>query len=198
MAVWGKGQDRVGGAIHHMRERLPFTLLGLDSDNGSEFINYRLLDYCKKHQRTFTRSRAHKKNDSCYVEQKNWSVVRRIIVYDRYSSQPALEALNRIYRLLRLYVNFFQPTMKLIDKSRHGSKVRKAYAPAQTPYRRLLASGTLTEANRKELAAIHDGLNPILLRQHLDDNLKRLWTLAMKPGTQSMTTDKVTYGNTGK
>lgn len=198
VAVWGKGQERVGAAIHRMRERLPFPLLGLDSDNGSEFINRHLLTYCQNHHITFTRSRSYKKNDSCYVEQKNWSVVRRIIGYERYSSHPALETLNRVYSILRRYVNFFQPTMKLINKTRHGSKVHKVYAPAQTPYRRLLASGTLSDEKRRELVAIYAGLNPILLRQQLDDNLKRLWELASKPGTQSITTDKVTYGNSGK
>lgn len=198
LAVWGKGQQRVGTAIHRMRERLPFPLLGLDSDNGSEFINHHLFTYCRSHQITFTRSRSYKKNDSCYVEQKNWSIVRRIIGYERYSSHIALETLNRIYNILRFYVNFFQPTMKLIGKSRHGSRVRKVYAPAQTPYRRLLASGTLSEEKRIELEGTYARLNPILLRQHLDDNLKLLWKQAAKPTTQSITIDKVRYGNTAK
>lgn len=198
MAVWGKGQERVGAAIHKMRQRLPFPLLGLDSDNGSEFINRHLLTYCQKEQVTFTRSRSYKKNDSCYVEQKNWSVVRRIIGYDRYSSKTSLETMNRIYDILRRYVNFFQPAMKLCSKTRHGSKVHRVYDTAQTPYRRLLASGVLTGDMRHSLAATYAGLNPFLLRRHLDDNLKRLWDLADKPGTQSMTTEKVTYGNSGK
>jgi hypothetical protein len=196
VAVWGKGQERVGSAIHKMRQRLPFLLLGLDSDNGSEFINHHLLTYCQKEHITFTRSRSYKKNDSCYVEQKNWSVVRRIIGYDRYSTKPSLETMNRIYDILHLYVNFFQPAMKLCSKTRHGSKVHRVYDTAQTPYRRLLASGMLAEHKRQELAAIHAGLNPFLLRQHLDDNLKHLWDLADKPGSQSTTTEKTTYGNT--
>jgi hypothetical protein len=196
MAVWGKGQQRVGSAIHKMRQRLPFLLLGLDSDNGSEFINHHLLTYCQKEHITFTRSRSYKKNDSCYVEQKNWSVVHRIIGYDRYSTKSSLETMNRIYDILRLYVNFFQPAMKLYSKTRHGSKVHRVYDTAQTPYRRLLASGMLTEHKRQELAAIQAGLNPFLLRQHLDGNLKRLWDLADKPGSQPTTTEKTTYGNT--
>ncbi len=196
VAVWGKGQERVGAAIHKMRQRLPFPLLGLDSDNGSEFINRHLFTYCQKERITFTRSRSYKKNDSCHVEQKNWSVVRRIIGYDRYSSKLALDTMNRIYEMLRRYVNFFQPTMKLCGKTRHGSKVHRVYAPAQTPYRRLLASGVLSEDVRHTLAAIYVGINPILLRQQIDDNLKRLWDLADKPGAQSATTEKTTYGNT--
>ena len=198
MAVWGKGQDRVGGAVHTMRERLPFALLGLDTDNGSEFINHLLLAYCQREHITFTRSRSYKKNDSCYVEQKNWSVVRRIIGYDRYSTNAALETMNRIYRIVRLYVNFFQPTMKLLHKTRHGAKVHKVYETAQTPYRRLMASGKLTGDKRKELAAIYAGLNPLLLRRQIDENLKHLLNLAEKPGSRSTTIDKVTYGNTGK
>jgi hypothetical protein len=195
-AVWGRGQERVGGAIQRMRQRLPFLLLGLDSDNGSEFINHHLLTYCTKEHITFTRSRSYKKNDSCYVEQKNWSVVRRVIGYDRYSTKPSLETLNRIYEILRLYVNFFQPTMKLWSKTRHGAKVHRVYAPAQTPYRRLLASGVLTEDMRRRLAAVYAGINPILLRQQLDDNLKQLWNLADTGRSTSHTTEGTTYGNT--
>jgi len=133
IGVWGKGQERVGGAIHRVRKRLPFSLLGLDSDNGSEFINQHMYSYCRREGITFTRSRSYKKNDSCHVEQKNWSVVRRLIGYDRYNSRAALEALNRTYDLLRLYVNFFQPVMKLVAKTRHGAKVHKVYDTARTP-----------------------------------------------------------------
>ena len=131
VGVWGKGQERVGGAIHRVRQRLPFLFLGLDSDNGSEFINQHLYSYCRRQGITFTRSRSYKKNDSCYVEQKNWSVVRRLVGYDRYSSRAALEALNRVYDLTRLYVNFFQPVMKLVSKTRHGAKVHKVYDTAR-------------------------------------------------------------------
>jgi len=116
VGVWGKGQSRVRAAIHKIRQRLPFPLLGLDSDNGSEFINHHLYTYCLDEKITFTRSRSCKKNDSCHVEQKNWSVVRRLVGYDRYNSHAALGCLNLVYAILRHYVNFFQPTMKLISK----------------------------------------------------------------------------------
>ena len=99
--VWGKGQQRVGAAIHEGAKRLPFRLLGLDSDNGSEFINHHLYAYCQQKEITFTRSRPYKKNDNAHVEQKNWSVVRRLIGYQRYSSKEALEQLNRVYQLVR-------------------------------------------------------------------------------------------------
>ena len=184
IGVWGKGQERVGGAIHRVRKRLPFSLLGLDSDNGSEFINQHLYNYCQREGITFTRSRSYKKNDSCHVEQKNWSVVRRLIGYDRYNSRAALEALNRTYDLLRLYVNFFQPVMKLVAKTRHGAKVHKVYDTAQTPYRRLLESGVLTEAKRQELAATYNYLNPVLLLKQINENLEHLWNLAEHPAHQ--------------
>ncbi len=184
VGVWGKGQERVGGAVHRVRQRLPFLLLGLDSDNGSEFINQRLYNYCRRQGITFTRSRSYKKNDSCHVEQKNWSVVRRLVGYDRYNSRAALEALNRIYDLTRLYVNFFQPVMKLVSKTRHGAKVQKVYDTARTPYQRLLGSGVLTEAKRQELAATYHGLNPVLLLSEINENLEHLWKLAERSAYQ--------------
>jgi len=184
VGVWGKGQERVGGAVHRVRQRLPFPLLGLDSDNGSEFINQHLYNYCRREGITFTRSRSYKKNDSCHVEQKNWSVVRRLVGYDRYNSRAALETLNRVYDLTRLYVNFFQPVMKLLDKTRNGAKVHKVYDTARTPYQRLLDSGVLTEAKRQELAVIYNYLNPVLLLKQINENLECLWKLAERPGSQ--------------
>jgi len=178
VGVWGKSQSRVGSAIHQLQQRLPFPLLGLDSDNGSEFINQNLYDYCQRWKITFTRSRSYKKNDSCHVEQKNWSVVRRLIGYDRYNSHIALDTLNRIYELLRHYVNFFLPMMKLVSKTRHGAKVHKVYDKAKTPYQRLLEADVLTEAKQKELAAVYHGLSPVLLLKQINENLECLWRLA--------------------
>jgi len=177
VAVWGKGQERVGGAVHRVKERLPMPLLGLDSDNGSEFINRGLYDYCQRWGITFTRSRSYKKNDSCHVEQKNWSVVRRVVGYDRYSTQAALKALEEVYALLRLYVNFFQPVLKLVGKSRQGAKVRKTYDTAQTPYQRLLKSGVLTEQKKRQLANVYAALNPVTLLKQIKDATRRLWSL---------------------
>ena len=143
-----------------------------------------MYSYCRREGITFTRSRSYKKNDSCHVEQKNWSVVRRLVGYDRYSSRAALEALNRVYYLLRLYVNFFQPVMKLVSKSRHGAKVHKVYDEARTPYQRLLEAGVLSEAKQVELAATYQGLNPVLLLRQINENLEHLWTLADRPAPQ--------------
>ena len=186
VGVWGKGQERVGTAIHRVRQHLPFPMLGLDSDNGGEFINQHLYNYCRLNRITFTRSRPYKKNDGCYVEQKNWSVVRRLIGYDRYNSRVALEVLNRIYELTRLYINFFQPVMKLVSKSRHGAKVYKVYDTAQTPYQRLLRSGVLTEAKRQELATTYYGLHPVLLLKQINENLEKLWATAHYSARQAM------------
>lgn len=184
IGVWGKGQSRVRVGVHRVRQRLPFPMLGLDSDNGSEFINHHLYTYCRDEKITFTRSRSYKKNDSCHIEQKNWSVVRRIIGYDRYTSRAALEALNRVYDLLRLYINFFQPVMKLKHKTRNGAKVHKVYDTAQTPYQRLLTAGVLTEAKQRELAAVYSGLNPVLLLKQINESLEHLWAMAQRPAIQ--------------
>ncbi|MBL7062123.1 MAG: DDE-type integrase/transposase/recombinase, partial [Dehalococcoidia bacterium] len=181
VGVWGKSQTRVGGAIHEVRQRLPFPLLGLDSDSGSEFINQHLYSYCERNAIKFTRSRPYKKNDSCHVEQKNWSVVRRLIGYDRYNSRAALETLNRLYYVTRHYVNFFQRVIKLVGKTRQGAKVRKVYDTARTPYQRLLESGMLSEAKQHELAATYSGLNPVLLLEQINGHLERLWRLAERP-----------------
>ena len=176
--VWGKGQKRVGTAIHNIRTRMPFSLLGLDSDNGSEFINQNLYIWCQREGITFTRSRSYKKNDNCHVEQKNGALVRRVIGYQRYDSKEALEMLNRIYSLLRLYTNFFQPSMKLISKHRNGAKVFKTYDDAQTPCYRLLKSGILSAKEKRELKDAFQNLSPVRLLKQINDNLKLLWTMA--------------------
>ena len=183
IAVWGKGQDRVGGAIQHIKERLPFPLLGIDSDNGSEFINQHLYNYCRQWKIIFTRSRSYKKNDNCYVEQKNWNVVRRLIGYDRYATKVAYDCLDRIYYLVRFYMNFFQPSMKLLTKTRNGARVHKVYDTAQTPYQRLLKLGILNTSKQAELAAVYRGLNPVVLLKQINDNLEKLWRLAEHPGS---------------
>jgi hypothetical protein len=181
--VWGKSQERVGSAIHGIRQRFPFPIFGLDSDNGGEFINRHLFNYCRREHIAFTRSRSYKKNDNCYVEQKNGNIVRRVIGYDRYSSQQALGTLNQIYYLLHLYTNFFQPVMKLISKSRNGPKVYKVYDIAQTPYQRV--SDVLTDTKKAELAATYSRLNPVQLLKQINQSLVHLWTLKERSTTSS-------------
>jgi len=176
--VWGKGQVRVGGAVHRVRTRLPMPLLGLDSDNGSEFINRALLAYCRLHRVTFTRSRPWKKNDSAHVEQKNGAVVRQLVGYDRFTSRVAYAQLTRVYRLARLHVNFFQPVEKLVAKTRQGARTHRVYDRAQTPYQRLCATDVLSPETRRALEALYQSLNPLHLRRELERELDRLWALA--------------------
>ena len=177
-AVLGKGQARVGAAVQHVHARLPVPLLGLDSDNGSEFINRGMYAYCQRHAITFTRSRAWKKNDSAHVEQKNGAIVRGLVGYDRYYSKAAYAQLARVYRLARLHVNFFQPVQKLVRKTRAGARTRRYYDTAQTPYQRLCAAGVLAPGPRADLDALYASLNPAQLRRDLDRELERLWRLA--------------------
>jgi len=185
-AIWGKRHERVGGGVHRVRQRLPMSLRGLDSDNGSEFINQTLYDYCRRDGIVFTRSRAWKKNDSAHVEQKNGAVVRQLIGYDRFASKAAYAQLRRVYGLARLHVNFFQPVQKLVTKSRAGAREHRVYDRAQTPYQRLCASGVLAPSTREALETQYQGLNPLQLRRDLDAELHRLWTLAapdpLRPG----------------
>jgi hypothetical protein len=180
IAVMGKDQDHVGGAVHYLRERLPMPMMGLDSDNGSEFINRGLYDYCRRNRITFTRSRSYKKNDSCHVEQKNWSVVRRTVGYQRLGSKSAYGALADLYMTLRLYINFFQPVLKLIGKSRNGARVHKVYDKALTPYQRLLRAGALTSQKQLQLTNIYEALNPVTLLRQIRQAQQHLWTLAEK------------------
>lgn len=178
LPVWGKSQSRVGSAIDHVRHLLPFRLLGIHSDNGSEFINEALWRYCKQHSVTFTRARTYIKNDQAHVEQKNGCVVRRLVGYDRFDSKAAFEALGQLYLLVRLQANFFQPTSKLLHSHREGAKVHKQYDRAQTPYQRLLAAGALTPAQHEGLAAYYDYLNPVQLRAQIHQAQLALWKLA--------------------
>lgn len=161
-------------ALKDVQASLPFPLLGLDSDNGSEFINAHLLQWSSEQKVSFTRSRPNEKNDSCFVEQKNWSVIRREVGYGRYDSEGERTLIAAIYADLRLYVNFFLPSMKLIAKERVGSRLRKRYDSPATPYERLLALKVLDEATQAGLQEQYLTLNPAALRRRLTDNEKKL------------------------
>ena len=178
LAVWGKGQQRVGSALQRVRQALPLPLLGLHTDNGSEFLNHILVPWCRDKGIGFTRGRPYRKNDQAYVEQRNGAVLRRYVGYDRFSTHAAFAALQAVHECLRLYVNFFQPIRKLISKERHGARVMKRYDAAQTPYRRLVASGALTPEHGAELADQYRRLNPRALRADLQTHLETLWSLA--------------------
>lgn len=174
-ALLNRSQQTVTDAVDRVRQRLPFPLLGLDSDNGSEFINATLLRYCRDHKITFTRSRPYKKNDQAHVEQKNWSIVRHYVGYDRFEGQAAHQVLSALYGPLRLYINCFLPVLKLVEKQRVDTKVRKKYDTATTPYQRVLESGILPDEAQQDLTMMHRSLNPAALKRRIDQLQATLW-----------------------
>jgi hypothetical protein len=177
-AVQNKAQVWVFAALKELRARLPFPLRGIDSDNGSEFINADLLQYCQQERLTFTRSRPYRKNDNCYVEQKNYTMVRRHVGYQRLAGQEQLVLVNKLYEYLRLYTNYFQPLMKLKYKERHGSQVKKTYDVAQTPYQRLQQSPCLSVACKRRLKTEYARLNPAELKRQIERLQEQLLQLA--------------------
>lgn len=167
-AVLAKAQIHVFHALTERRAALPIDLLGLDSDNGAEFINDQLLRYCLQEQITFTRGRVGRKNDNPFIEQKNWSVARRLVGYLRYDTAQQVKHLNALYAVYRWYVNHFLPVEKLVDKKRVGSRVLRIFDQPSTPYQRLLDSPQVSEAQKEKLRAEHAALDVVELKQHLD------------------------------
>ena len=185
LALLRRSEADVIGALNSVRQRLPVALLGLDTDNGSEFINYEMLRYCQRERITFTRSRVNKRNDQAYVEEKNGSVVRRLIGYDRYEGVDAWRALMQLYEVLRLYLNLFQPSMKLLSKKRDGARVSKRYDQAQTPCQRVLASTQVRKWDKAELRRLFRELDPLALLKELERRQDRFWQYANRGPTQS-------------
>jgi len=177
-ALLHRSQQAVSQAIHLLRQRLPFLLLGIDSDNGSEFINDLLYRYCLDEKITFTRSRPYRKNDQAHVEQKNWSVVRHTVGYDRWETEQELALLESIYDDLRLYINFFQPSFKLIAKERIGNQTIKRYDTAKTPYQRILERKDISLEAKARLMNLYLHLNPAELRRRMDQKTAHLWKIS--------------------
>lgn len=175
--VLGKGEKRVMAALNEIAAVMPFPIRGVDSDNGSEFINFHLLEWCRKRHITFTRSRVGHKNDGCHVEQKNWSAVRKMVGYHRYDTAAELVLLNKIWVLQSSLANYFYPQQKLESKVRRGSKVTKKYDEATTPYRRAQRDATVTAEEVKHLAEIYAELNPAALQRHIQALCGELLTL---------------------
>ena len=174
VAVPNKGQHAVFTAIKIIRERIPFALLGVDSDSGSEFINDILYRYCIQEKITFTRGRPGKKNDNPFVEQKNDSIVRRWVGYKRYETVEQVKLLNDLYTLLRLYTNFFLPVHKLQSKERIGSKVKKIYDKAKTPYQRIIEAEYASEEVKSKLKEQYKLLCLVPLKKHIDSIVLKL------------------------
>lgn len=179
VAVVNRDQERVRGALEEARTRLLFPLQGIDSDNGSEFLNDHLLRYCRRERLTFTRCRPYHKDDQAHVEQKNWNVVRQLIGYDRYEGEPACAQLNRIYALLHVYVNGYLPVMKLIGKEREGARVHKHYDQAKTPYRRALEAGVVSAEQQEAFEVALEARGPLALRRQIEREVDQLWDLAV-------------------
>jgi hypothetical protein len=178
-AVLGKSQARVVDALEHIRAKLPFRLLGIDTDNGSEFINHHLLSYSRSHGVQFTRGRPYKKDDNAHVEQKNWTHVRKLLGYARFDTPEALAAINALYdKELRLFQNLYLPSVKLTAKTRVGSRLQRTYDAPQTPLERVMAAGVLTEEAAARLCAQRDRLDPFALSQSIDEKLELIQRLA--------------------
>jgi hypothetical protein len=180
-ALKNKAQVWTFAGLQEIRAKLPFPLLGIDSDNGSEFINESFFRYCQDEKITFTRSRPYRKNDSCFVEQKNYSVVRRAVGYQRCDTDEQVRLLAALYQPLELYTNFFQPSMKLKSKERHGARVTKKYDKARTPYQRVLESGFIDEVTKEQLRQRYESLNPAQLKRQIERLQRKLLATAASP-----------------
>lgn len=175
-AVMGKGQDPTFEALKGIRERAPFRWLGIDSDNDPAFINDHLVRYCEKENLEFTRSRPNKKNDNAYIEQKNWTHVRKTVGYLRYDTDKELAIMNSLYENeLRLYKNFFSPVMKLVKKERIGAKLKRKYDVPKTPYQRLIQSGQISEKEKEKLQCLYLHLNPAELKRKIEEKTHKLY-----------------------
>jgi hypothetical protein len=177
-AIMGKSQEYTFYAIKNVRERSPYIWKGADTDNGSEFINNIMYKYCDREKLEFTRSRASRKNDNAYIEEKNWTHVRKVLGYLRYDTPAELNIINELYRGdLRLYKNFFQPVMKLFSKERIGGKVKRRYDTPKTPFQRLIQSGQMSDQTKKNLEALYRNLNPAQLKRNVDNQLEKLFQI---------------------
>jgi hypothetical protein len=186
-AVRNKAQVHVFAALTDVVEHLPFPIRGIDSDNGSEFINHELFGYCAEHALKFTRSRSGKKNDGAHVEQKNWTTVRQLVGYLRYDTAGELVLLNKIWTLQALIGNHFYPQQKLVAKVRDGAKITKKYDTAKTPYARVQTHPDVAETPKRRLTRQHTSFNPAAVQrqiQALCDELLTVATAKAHPGVK--------------
>lgn len=180
-AVMGKGQTGSLEAIDNIRARLPYLLLGIHPDNQSNFINYHAYEYANKNGLEFSRSRPYKKNDNCFVEQKNSTHVRKVFGYIRYDTEEEMNIINDLYKGdLRLYKNFFQPVIKLVSKVRIKGKIYRKYDEAKTPFKRLLESDQISHERSKDIIQFYESLNPAQLKRNIDEKLLELYRIYQK------------------
>jgi hypothetical protein len=180
-AIWGKGEAGVVEAAKSIEQVLPFSLKGFDSDNGGEFINWPLLKHFTERSRPvlYTRSREYKKNDNAHIEGKNWTIVRQYLGYERFDDPDIVPLMNDLYTTeWRLLLNFFMPSVKLIEKRREKSKIIRRHDAPQTPLARVLASKHVTPSTKHHLKLVRDRLNPFHLHRIVSTKIKRILKLA--------------------
>ena len=183
-------------AIEYARQLIPFPMLGIDTDNGSEFLNDELIAFFERESVTLTRGQAYKKYDQCNVEQKNGAVVRQFVGYDRFEGQRAYKQLMELHRAMRLYIKFFQPSKKLRKKERESSKVHRTYYNAQTHYQILCSSGAGDARMIERLNSIYHALDPVRLLKQIQALQDALWqhaVLIMQPHPSGNTDSKETH-----
>jgi hypothetical protein len=174
-AQWNKGQRGTKASLIAIRDRLPFKLLGIHPDTGSEFITWLLQGWCEDEGIEFTRSRPYHKDDNAYVEQKNGHVVRRFLKYVRFDNKDVVDLINELYDVLDVYLNHFVASRKLLEKVRDGAKYKKKYDKGQTPYQRVLAHPAIADDIKAALRAEHEGLNPLLLKREVDTLITKIF-----------------------
>jgi transposase InsO family protein len=178
-AVLGRGEEAVQRALNEIATTLPFALLGVDSDNGSEFINWHLKSWCEQQHIQLTRGRPYKKDDNAHIEQKNWTHVRKLLAWDRYDTHEAVAAMNDLYgQELRLWLNLFLPSVKLLKKVRVGSRVRRVYDAARTPFERVRECAQADPEKVAKLEELRKRLDPFQLSRVIERKLERIARLA--------------------
>jgi len=178
-AVLGRGEEAVQRALNEIATTLPFALLGVDSDNGSEFINWHLKGWCEQKNIQLTRGRPYKKDDNAHIEQKNWTHVRKLLAWDRYDTHEAVAAMNDLYGgELRLWLNLFLPSVKLLKKVRVGSRVRRVYDAARTPFERVRECLQADPEKVAKLEELRKRLDPFQLSRIIERQLERISRLA--------------------
>lgn len=174
-AIWGKGYQGMKIALTSIENVLPFPIKGFDCDNGSEFLNWQIVKHYQKRPRPvqFTRSRPYRKNDNAHIEEKNWSIVRQYLGYNRFDQNHWTEALNQIYlNEWRLLMNFFRPSCKLISKNRVNGKIKKKYETPKTPYQRLMECDEIPAETKEQLTCLFQSLNPFELQMNMEVKIK--------------------------
>jgi hypothetical protein len=173
-AIAARTQQQTRAGLEQIRPRFPFPVKEIHPDNDSAMINDLLWDWCQQARIRMSRSRPYKKNDNAWVEQKNWTHVRKVVGYRRYDTTTELRLLNEIYSLSRLYRNFFQPVIKLLRKTRVHGRIQRCYDTARTPYQRVMASPQTSRSAKLQLRQLYETLNPAEMRRQLDQLLERL------------------------